>query len=204
MTHWLIIGNTGGIGAACEKILKSRHQTVTGFSRSHLDLNNLSGIQNLDLSGFDVVINCAGHNKGTFKGFLKNDYHNIIDQIQVNFIANILLLKKYATSRERGRYVWLNSTSTGKPTPYQSVYGATKVASKFAIDLVRQEASHINITECCIGLTKTNLRFTGYCGTKNRDAVEHEYTQLNALDPYDVSLKIVDAINDDKDLIIIV
>lgn len=194
MKNWLVIGKNGGLGSSCVEVLKSKNQKVIALSRQDLDLSDPASIINFDLSEFDVVINCTGHNKGTFRGFLGNDYENIVDQIQVNFIANLLLLKNYANSRTAGRYVWLNSTSTKNPTPYQSVYGSTKVASKFAIDLIKKEASHIDITECCVGLVKTNLRHTGYCGTKSKEMVNQEHAKLNSLDPRKVAEKIIDAI----------
>ncbi len=194
MKNWLVIGKTGGLGSSCIELLESRKQQVVALSRQDLDLSDSASIMNFDLSEFDVVINCTGHNKGTFRGFLANDYFNIVDQIQVNFIANLLLLKNYANHRTAGRYVWFNSTSTRNPTPYQSIYGSTKVANKFAIDLIKQEVSHINITECCVGLVKTNLRHTGYCGTKSKETVDQEHANLNSLDPRKVAEKIIDAV----------
>ena len=203
MKHWLVIGKNGGLGSACVQILESRNQKVVALSKQDLDLSDPSKVMNFDLSDYDVVVNCAGHNKGTYRGFLDNDYRNIVDQIQVNFIANLLLLKNYANHRTKGRYVWINSNSTKKPTPYQSVYGSTKVASKFAIDLVKQEASHIDITECCVGMVKTNLRYAGYCGTKSREKVDQEHVKLNSLDPDEVAKKIIDAVDLGEELIYI-
>lgn len=201
MKSWLVVGKTGGLGSSCIEVLESRNQKVVAVSRQDLDLSDFPSVMNFDLSGFDVVINCTGHNKGTFRGFLNNDYLNIVDQIQVNFIANLLLLKNYANHRTNGHYAWLNSISTRNPTSYQSIYGSTKVASKFAIDLIKQEASHINITECCVGLVKTNLRHTGYCGTKSKDTVDQEHAKLNSLDPREVAKKIIDAVEVGKEWI---
>lgn len=203
MKNWLVIGKNGGLGSSCIEILESRNQKVVSLSRQDLDLSDPGNIMNFDLSEFDIVVNCTGHNKGTFRGFLGNDYVNIVDQIQVNFIANLLLLKNYATCRTNGRYVWLNSDSTKSPTPYQSVYGSTKVASKFAIDLIKQEAPHISITECCVGLVKTNLRYIGYCGTKSREVVDQEHAKLNSLDPLKVAEEIIDAVEVGKERIYI-
>lgn len=199
--NWLVIGKTGGIGSACKQILESKNQKVIAFDRQDLDLSDNEAIMSVDLSEFDIIINCTGHTKGTFQGFLENEYLNILDQIQINFIANILLLKNYASNRRKGRYVWINSTLIKNPNVYHSVYGSTKVASKFAIDLIRQEASHIDITECYTGLVKTKMRYTGYCGTKSQDDVDREYSELNAIEADNVAVQIINGINLGKEVI---
>ena len=158
----------------------------------------------IDLSPFDIVINCTGHNKGMFRGFLDNDYRNIVDLIQVNYIANLLILKNYATNRKHGRYVWINSSTTQHPTVYQSMYASSKAASKFALDLIKQEAHHINITECYVGLTKTKMRYAGYCGTKSYHLVDQEYDKLGALDAMEVAKRIIDAVDHGQESAVIV
>jgi short-subunit dehydrogenase len=204
LNHWLIIGRDGGLGSACQQILQARHETITAFSRQDLDLSDSANIMHIDLSPFDIVINCTGHNKGMFRGFLDNDYRNIVDLIQVNYIANLLILKNYATNRKHGRYVWINSSTTQHPTVYQSMYASSKAASKFALDLIKQEAHHINITECYVGLTKTKMRYAGYCGTKSYHLVDQEYDKLGALDAMEVAKRIIDAVDHGQESAVIV
>ena len=81
------------------------------------------------------------------------------------------------------------------PTPFQSVYGSTKLASKFAIDLIRQEATHIDILEVKIGLVKTNFRYNNFEGTQSHEQINIAYNQANALSPEYVAQQIRSAIN---------
>jgi NADP-dependent 3-hydroxy acid dehydrogenase YdfG len=99
--------------------------------------------------------------------------------------------------------VWISSTLVDNPTPFQSVYGSTKSASKFALDLIRQEATHIDILEVKIGLVRTNFRYNNFEGTVNRDQINKEYDQAHALYPDLVAQQILSAIETNQQEIII-
>jgi short-subunit dehydrogenase len=79
--------------------------------------------------------------------------------------------------------------------PFHSVYASTKAASKVALDLVRQEATHIDILEVKVGPTKTNFKFRNFQGSVPRAEVNTIYDQENSLSSDYVARQIVDAID---------
>jgi len=147
MPNVLIIGATGGVGSKCKEELAARGYNVATISSKDLDLNYPETIFNIDLSTVDILINCAGHTEGTYQGFLKNSWKNQLSQINVNYVSNLFLLKHFANTRPSGKYVWCSSSVLDEARPFHSVYASTKAGSKFAIDLIRQEATHIDILE---------------------------------------------------------
>lgn len=199
--NWLVVGSSGGIGHACVKYLQDHGHLVCGINRGHLDLEDFDSVMTFDLTAYDVVINAVGHTRGTYQGFLGNDYKNIISQINTNMIGNLLLAKNYATTCESGRYVWISSSVLDTARPFHSVYGSSKAGSKFALDLVAQEATHINFTEVKVGLVRTQFRYHNYCGTRTQQQVDQEYSENNALDSNFVAEQIVKSVIDNQSFV---
>lgn len=192
----LVIGATGGVGSACCQILEKKYK-VTAWGSKDLDLNFPGEIFSKNFSDFDILINCAAHNQGTYRGFLKNDWQNQLSQIMVNYASNLFLFKHYANSRSQGKYVWCSTDMSTGITPYKSVYLSTKIASQYAIDLVRQEATHISVLEAQFGAVKTNLRYRNFEGTLSHEQVKETY-DTDPMDPKYVAECIAEAI--DKNL----
>jgi len=194
MPNVLIIGGSGGIGSECYKEFVRRGYCVTTLTSKQLDLDYPETIFNLDLSDIDILINCAGHTQGTYQGFLKNSWQNQFSQIKVNYVSNLFLLKHFANSRSSGKYVWCSSSVLDRARPFHSVYASTKAGSKVAIDLIRQEATHIDVLEVKFGLVKTNFRYNNFCGTVEQTEVDRQYEQEGALSADYVASKMIDAI----------
>lgn len=203
MTIALVIGANGGIGSACVEKLLLKGYNVKSLTSSDIDLNYPKSIFDLDFSDIDVLLNCTGHNHGNYQGFLANKFENQLSQITVNFASNLMLLKHYALSRQAGKYVWFNSASIDNPRTFHSVYLGTKMGSKFAIDLIRQEAPYISILEAKIGLTKTNIRFKNFEGTITQEEVDATYIDEYLLKPIYVAEKIVQAIEENLEIVTI-
>ena len=83
--------------------------------------------------------------------------------------------------------------STGM-RPFHSVYAGSKQASKTSIDLIRSEATHINILEINVGPTKTGFRHRNFNGTKTQDEVNSMYDHEGSHLPEYVAQQIVSAI----------
>lgn len=193
----LVIGSRGGIGSALiEKI-----GICDTLNSDELNLDYPENIVQQDFSRYDYVFNIAGHSKGTFLGFQKNSYKNIISQINVNFISNILLLKKYAEQRKQGTYIWISSDVMDHPKPFHSIYASSKIASQYAMNLIKQEIKHIQVKEIKIGFTKTNFRYNNLLGTKTKQEVDSSYDADGALDPKFVADEILKSLNTDKEFI---
>lgn len=194
MSQILLIGASGGIGSSLSTVLTDNGHKVTAWSSKDLDLNYPELIFTKDFSNYDILINCAGHSQGTFKGFLENNWQNQISQIMVNYASNLMLCKHYANSRSAGQYVWISTSLLDGARPFHSVYASTKAASKIALDLIRQEATHIEILEVKVGPTKTNFKFRNFQGSVPRAEVNTMYDQENSLLPDYVARQISDAI----------
>jgi len=193
----LVIGSRGGIGSA----LVMKLLNCDKLDSTQLNLDQPENIKLHNFSPYDYIFNATGHSKGTFLGFQKNTYENIISQINVNFIANILLLKRYAEQKKQGTYIWISSDVMDHPTPFHSVYASSKIASQYAMNLIRKEITHIKIKEVKIGFTKTNFRYNNFLATKTRNEINSSYNNDCALDPIYVAEQILKAANSNKDLI---
>ena len=170
----LVVGASGGIGSSLSNLLTAQGHTVTGWTSSDLDLNYPDRIFSKDLSEYGLVLNCSGHSQGTFLGFLGNTWQNQLSQITVNYTSNLFLLKHYANSRKHGRYVWISTALLDGARPYHSIYASTKAASKCAIDLIRQEATHVDVLEVKVGPTKTNFRYRNFLWTRGKQTSNEE------------------------------
>ena len=194
----LVVGASGGIGSNLSKLMHARGHAVTEWSSLDLDLNYPERIFNKDLTEYDLLLNCSGHSQGTFLGFLGNSWQNQLSQITVNYTSNLFLLKHYATSRKNGRYVWISTALLDGARPYHSIYASTKAASKCAIDLIRQEATHVDILEVKVGPTKTNFRYRNFQGTRSVEDVNSMYDQENSLSADYVAGEIMQAITQNQ------
>jgi short-subunit dehydrogenase len=194
MRQALVIGASGGIGSRVVLELLQKNYKVTAWSSQDLDLNYPERIFTKDLSQYDVLVNCAGHSQGTYLGFVDNTWQNQVSQITVNYTSNLMLAKHYAQSRSSGQYVWISTILLDSARPFHSIYASTKAASKIALDLVRQDATHISIIEVKVGPTKTNFRYRNFLGSQSQQSVNSMYDQENSLSPQYVAAKIVQAI----------
>lgn len=203
MQKVLLIGSSGGVGSACSQLLLSKGYNVTGWHSTELDLNFPDRIFEKNFSSYDILINCAAHNQGTYQGFLKNTNENQLSQIMVNYVSNLFLLKHYANSRTNGKYVWCGTDLTAGVTPFKSVYLSTKVGSQFAIELIKQEATHISVLEAEFGQVRSNLRYRNFEGTLTAEEIERSYGNSTALSSEYVAENIISAIEQNLEKVII-
>ena len=197
-----LTGASSGIGQACYDILSNDYQIIAP-TKEEFNLNNFEIINSIDLSDYDIVINCAGTNVGTYLGFHNNDYINQIDQINVNFIAPLLLVKQYTRVRTHGHFIYCSSASIRNPFLYNIVNCSAKMALKFSIDVMRTNIPEFTFTEICPGKTKTNMLKRNYNGTKTDIQIEAEYNEQLFLHPSDVAKSIAYAIDKKIDEIVL-
>lgn len=201
MKHVFLTGGSSGIGKSCVELLRSCGHTVTAPDRSDLDLLNNTQIENVELSNYDVVINCAGVNTGTYLGFYNNLDSNQHDQIQVNFIAPLLLAKNYSRVRPSGHFVYISSASIHNPHLYNLVNCTAKAALRYAMNVLRKELDSFVVTEICPGKTKTNMLKQNYNGARTDQEIEAEYDTQLYLNPDQVAQLVLFAIDNQIDLI---
>ena len=80
------------------------------------------------------------------------------------------------------------------PRIFHNTYLGSKVASKFSIDLIAQEIAHIKILEAKVGLTRSNMRYRNFAGTKTMQEVQDTYGDDRVLECDYVAEQIISAI----------
>ena len=176
----LITGGSSGVGKACVDRLSPTHNVVAP-PRSHLDLGHFEQISNYDLQDFDVVINCAGANPGSYLGWRNNTWQNQSQQVAVNFTGALLLAKQYAQHRSIGQFIFVTSYNIEDPIALNIFYTASKAALRYSIQTLRKEISNIVFTEICPGKIKTNMLRQNYQDTKTDQEIQQMYAASPSL-----------------------
>lgn len=172
MKNLLIIGKDSTI---CQHLLPKIKCAYTAFTKEEFDVTDHEKIQNFDFAPYTMVINFAGHSKGTFRGPLENSWDNQLDQIMVNFAANILITKTYCQQNPNGVYMWFSSVSTKSCRPYQYVYAGSKLASEYALEAFNQEYKNFKIITMTLDRVVTNHLFNTFEGTRSPQECVEEY-----------------------------
>ncbi len=185
-----VTGGAGGVGSALVRHLSADHE-VTAPDRHQLDLLDFDAIANLDLSQYDVVINCAAANAGAYLGWHGNSCENQVSQVNVNFTAPLLLVKKYTSQRKTGQFVYVTSTNVDDPIAYNIFYTAAKAALRYSINVIKKDFPNMVFTEICPGKIKTRMLEQNYQGTKTAEEIEQLYAKGPCLDPEDI-VRVID------------
>jgi NADP-dependent 3-hydroxy acid dehydrogenase YdfG len=186
-----VTGGSSGVGQAVAEKLAKTNQVYTP-SRLDLDLQNVDQIESLDLSDYDVVINCAGSNPGAYLGWQNNSGQNQNQQVSVNFTGALLLAKQYVKQRSQGQFVFVTSYNIEDPIALNIFYTASKAALRYSMQTLRREFPGILFTEICPGKIKTNMLKQNYQGTKTDLEIEKMYAQSPSLEADDVA-KVIEA-----------
>jgi NADP-dependent 3-hydroxy acid dehydrogenase YdfG len=189
----LVTGGSSGVGQAVVKLLDSDHLVVAP-TRLDLDLANFDQIDQVDLSEYDVVINCAGANAGAYQGWQNNSWQNQKTQVDVNFTGALLLAKQYTRHRKHGQFVYVTSNNIDDPIAYNIFYTASKSALRYSINTLRRECPGIVFTEVCPGKIKSNMLAQNYQGSKTEAEIEELYTNGPVLYPIDIAIQVEHAI----------
>jgi short-subunit dehydrogenase len=191
----LVTGASSGVGFSCVDLLRSQGHVVTGWDSKICDFDHPERIFEQDLSGYGMIINCAGHGQGHQNTFLKNTWQNQLSQIMVNYAANVLLFKHYVNSTAQGRYVWIGTRLSLAPNqkPWQAVYSSSKAAGAIAIEAAALEQSHVTTLEVQLGLTRSNFRQRSYESNVCTPDIEQAWANGNALTADQAAQRIINA-----------
>jgi len=181
-----VTGGSSGVGLACVQTLRGNHN-VTAPTREEFDLSNFDAIDQLDLSTYDIVINCAGANPCAFLGWQNNSWTNQVTQVNVNFTAALLLAKQYTKQRKQGQFIYITSSNIDDPIAYNIFYTASKAALKYSINCIKKEHPKIVFTEICPGKIRSNMLQQNYQGTKTPKEIEEMYANGVSLLPKDIA-----------------
>lgn len=198
-----VTGGSSGIGQACVRVLSLCHN-VTAPTRAEFDLSDFDAIDRLDLSSYDIVVNCAGANPSAFLGWQNNSWSNQVTQVNVNFTAALMLAKQYTRQRKHGQFIYITSNNIGDPISYNIFYTASKAALKYSMDCIKKDFPGIVFTEICPGKVRSNMLQQNYQGTKTAQEIESMYASGPVLSPTDIAVQVESAIKYKLDQITIV
>lgn len=189
-----LTGGSSGIGQATKILLAQQGHEVVAPSRAYLDLADFAKIDSLDLSDYDVIVNCAGANAGAYLGWHNNTWQNQSNHVAVNFTGPLLLAKQYTRQRAHGQFVYVTSVSVEDPRSYTIFMVGSKGGLRFSLDAIKKDYPGILFTEIVPGKTRTNMLRQNYQGTKTDAEIDHMYDQGACLSAEQVAEVIAGAI----------
>ena len=163
----LITGSSSGVGQGLLLALSSSH-TIIGLSRSVLDLSVTEQVSNFNMPIIDMLINCAGTDIGGKIEFTKHNTKEVIDIINTNLIAPVILSQKALIKNHQCKIVNVSSTNNIQYYPNNLTYSLTKKSLESFTNMLQIEYPEINILEIRLGLTNTNFNGNRYKGHEER------------------------------------
>jgi NADP-dependent 3-hydroxy acid dehydrogenase YdfG len=191
-----LTGGSSGIGLATKILLEENGHSVYAPTRQEFDITDFSAIDQLDLSTYDIVVNCAGANNGAYLGWHNNTWQNQANHVAVNFTGPLLLAKQYTKQRSQGQFVYVTSNSVDDPITYTIFMVGSKLALRSSMAAVRRDYPNILFTEIVPGKTQTNMLKQNYQGTRTQEQIEQEYAKIPVLTASQVARSIYTAIVD--------
>lgn len=189
-----VTGGSSGVGAAVVELLNSKAYDVVAPTSDEFDLTCLGQVDSWDYSSYDIIVNCAARNHGTYRGLHENSWMNQSEQINVNFAAPLLMAKQYTKQRKDGHFVYVTSDSIDAPSAYNIFMASSKAALRFSLDVLKRQYKDFVFSEVCPGKIKTNMLAQNFEGTKTEEEIEEMYAGGPYLIPEEVAATILVAI----------
>lgn len=189
-----LTGGSGGIGLATKQLFSQQGHEVVAPTRQEFDIADFETIDSIDLSIYDVVINCAGANEGAYLGWHKNTWQNQSNHVAVNFTGPLFLAKQYTRQRSQGQFVYVTSASADDPISYTIFMIGSKGALRYSMTAVQRDYPGILFTEIVPGKTRTNMLRQNYQGLLSDEEIEQKYQQAPCLTADEVAKAILRAV----------
>jgi short-subunit dehydrogenase len=198
-----LTGASSGVGAQVYRLLHAQYD-VTAPTRDEFDLSNFAQVDGMDLTPYDVIINCAGANMGAYQGWHNNSWQNQQAHVDVNFTGALLLAKQYTRQRRHGHFIYVTSVSADDPMAYNIFMVASKAALRYSLNAVKKEFSNFVFTEIVPGKIKSGMLKQNYQGTRTDEEISAMYDQQLTLSAEQVAQTIITALELKLDQITIV
>lgn len=180
-TKVLITGTTSGIGKSIVK--KLSHCNLTQLNRPEFNLLDDRVLENIDLGGYDILINNAGADYHR-QDFMQCQYQHWKDTVKINFTVPMYLTQKFVQKNTTGIVINITTNDSGKGK--SSVFYR---ASKSALSYFNKEINNTTaIRAVDIQPAKTQTNFIENAGQIP------DHTD-NTLDPEDVADAVIYAIS---------
>ena len=182
-----ITGASSGIGLATKNLFEQHGHQVTAPARDTLDLDDLEQVANVDLSGYDILINNAGHAKGSPHSLKDAQVEHVISAYHVNLVSPVLLAKQFISQNSTGIVVNVTSSSCDRIGKGSIAYDSSKKALRAFTELCRVEEANrdFRFVEVTPGRTKTKIKYNN--GNTDADSVNYTGPYAHSLDADEVA-----------------
>jgi len=157
----LITGTSSGLGKELFNQLKVTNDVIP-LTRQNLDLSAIDSVQKYIMPRLDMLINCAGTDIGGKIEFVQHDSTYIVDILNTNFIAPILLTQKALILNSQCKIVNITSTNNKRYWPNDLAYSLSKKSLSTFGNMLQIEYPNLQYLEVVLGLTKTNFNLNRY------------------------------------------
>jgi short-subunit dehydrogenase len=158
----LIVSGGDGINTAARDIeaLGAKVQAVQADLAKHEGVHELQSA--IQASGRPVDAIAINAGVGVSGRFVETDLSEELNMVRLNVISTLHLAKyivKEMVARGSGRILFTSSIAATMPTPYETVYGATKAFVRSLSQGLREELKDtgVSVTALMPGATETNF-----------------------------------------------
>lgn len=162
-----ITGTSSGVGKELSDQL-SRDHTIVSITRNDLELSDLAAVNCYSLPTVDMLINCAGTDRGGKVVFAEQDSNSVVNILATNLLSPILLSHKALKSNPSCKIVNITSTNNKQYWPNNLAYSLSKKALSEFGRMLQVDHLGVNYLEIQLGLTKTNFNQNRYIGCEDR------------------------------------
>jgi len=151
----LITGTTTGIGKAI--IDNNKEIQFVSVNRDELDLEDINAVKEFQIPSVEGAILNAGNDKGGGVLFAEHAIDDVIDVINCNLVANVVLAHKILNVNPTAKILFVTSTNINKQYPKNLAYNIGKLGVKNLIDLIKIDYPDADLKEARVALTKTSF-----------------------------------------------
>ena len=162
-----LTGTSSGVGQELSNQLNKDHDVVC-VTRNELDLSNLSAVINYNMSTVDMLINCAGTDRGGKIAFSEQDTITVLNTLATNLLSPMVLAQKALKLNQACKIVNITSTNNKQYWPNNLAYSLSKKALSEFGRMLQVDHPDVNYLEIQLGLTKTNFNQNRYVGHEDR------------------------------------
>jgi len=162
-----ITGTSSGVGQELNKQL-SKNNSVVPIARKLLELSDINAVTNYDIGVIDILINCAGADRGGKIKFVGHKQTHIIETLTTNLLSPIILSHKALEANPNCKIVNITSTNNKQYWPNNLAYSLSKKALSEFGRMLQVDHPGVKYLEIQLGLTKTNFNQNRYVGCEER------------------------------------